>query len=95
MNTFAPSDLKSYVCVHVFSRARPILLVVREQREWMFLCGRADHGGHSDYLVIGIGHVTELEASVSECADLPDDCEAERKAVGAPWIRTPISASSN
>jgi hypothetical protein len=95
MNTFAPFHLKSYVCIHVFNRIRPILLIVREKGDWMFLCGDTDHGGQNDYRVVGVGHVAELDASVNECADLPDDFEAERKSVGAPWIRTPISAASN
>jgi hypothetical protein len=92
MATFATRSLKCYVCCHVFQDTRPILLVAREQGDWMFLCGRADHAS-GGYRVVGVGHLTDRDSTLHQCADLPDDHEAERSAVGASWIRTPIDPS--
>lgn len=85
---FAPPNLKSYICSHVFAQERPILLIVHEDGDWMFMCGKDDHGGPEDCHVVGVGHLVESDSSINQCADLPDGFEAERKAVGDPWLRT-------
>jgi hypothetical protein len=92
---FSPPNLKSYVCSHVFAKARPVLLVANEDGDWSFTCGQADHGGSEDYRVVGVGHVVERDPSLNECADLPSGFEAEREAVGKPWLRTPIAAAAS
>jgi len=92
---FAPPNLKSYVCSHVFAQARPILLVVHEDGDWSFMCGQSDHGGAEDYKVVGVGHVIERDPSVNECADLPNGFEAERAAVGKPWLRSRVDAAAS
>lgn len=92
---FAPPNLTSYICSHVFEKSRPILLIVHEDSDWMFMCGKGDHGGSDDCHVVGVGHLVERDPSINECADLPSGFEAERKAVGEPWLRTPIDAAAS
>jgi hypothetical protein len=89
---FSPPNLKSYVCSHVFSKARPILLVVHEGGDWSFLCGDNDHTSDG-YRVVGVGHLVERDATIDECADLPPEFEAERTAIGQPWLRCPVEAT--
>lgn len=83
---FTPGNLRVYVCSHVFAQTRPILLVAREGADWMFLCGEADHDA-SDCNVVGVAHLTDRDPSLQALSDLPDGFEAERVAVGSPWIR--------
>lgn len=58
-----------------------------------FTCGKPDHGGSDDYCVVGVGHLVEGDPSINECTDLPNGFEAERAAVGQPWLRSPIDAA--
>ena len=91
---FSPHNLKSYICTHVFEKTRPILLVAHEGGDWMFMCGAADHE-KQDWHVVGIGHLTERDPTIHDCADLPDGFEAERKNIGSPWLRTPIDSPAS
>jgi hypothetical protein len=80
-------DFKSYVCIHVFDGARPVLYVTRPDGDWCFLCG-ADHpDAASSYRVVGMSHLVEGDPSLSEVLDLDPDQEAERQAVGSTWTR--------
>ena len=75
-----------YICCHVFDAARPVLLVVHEKGDFMFMCGASDHRSE-DVRVVGVGHLVERDATLNECADLPEGFEAERAAVGGQWLR--------
>jgi hypothetical protein len=91
---FSKSNLACYICDHVFRNERPVLLVVYEDGDWSFLCGGDDHSG--DWCnVVGIGHLVKRDPSLNDCADLPDNFEAERAAPGSAWIRTPINAQTD
>ena len=91
MAEFTPRNLGCFVCSHVFEKTRPILLVVHEDWDWQFMCGAADHAGDDGHLV-GVGHLTDRDPSLNECADLPNGFVAERFAVGEPWARNEISS---
>ena len=93
MIKFTPCNLNSYVCSHVFENKRPILLVVREEGDWMFMCGGTDPGA-DDCHVVEVGHLVDRDPTLHECADLPDGCEAERSAIGESWLRSRIDASA-
>jgi hypothetical protein len=82
------SHMRAYVCVHVCDNIRPVLLVSREGGSWSFLCGDIHPQEASSYRVVGIGHLFERDPSLLELVDLPADWEAERRNVGAAWIRT-------
>ena len=90
MAEFTPRNLGCFVCSHVFEKARPILLVVHEDRDWQFMCGADDHAGDDGHLV-GVGHLIDRDPSLNECSDLPNGFVAERSAVGEPWQRGEIS----
>lgn len=79
---------KAYVCVHVFDQSRPVLLVSREDGDWCFLCGDVHPDSADHYRVVGRGHVVYRDFSLSSILDLLPNEEAERVAIGEPWIRT-------
>jgi hypothetical protein len=94
MDTFSTGNLKSYICSHVFQDERPILLIVHEDGDWVFMCGKSDHGDN-DIHIVGVGHLVDRDPSINECANLANDCEAERETVASPWIRTRINAKAS
>ena len=87
--TFSARNLAALVCRRVFERSRPILLVRHQPDCWSFLCGGEDHD-ELDYAYVGVGHIVDQDASISACADLALDHEAERVFVGGAWQRAPI-----
>lgn len=91
MNEFSPKNMKSYICSHVFENTRPILLIVHNEEDWMFMCGDADHDP-DDCHVVGIGHLIDRDPTINQCADLPNGFEVERLAIGTPWLRRQVSA---
>jgi hypothetical protein len=81
---------KAYVCIHVFDGVRPVLLVTRPEGDWCLLCGENHEDDASAYRVVGIGHVLERDGSLLEVLDLEPSWDAERTALGDPWLRRPI-----
>ncbi len=90
---FAPNNLTSYICPHIFENSRPILLVVHDDGEWQFLCGGNDHG--HDCHIVGIGHLVDRDPSINKCADLPNGFMAQRAALDQPWTRCSIEESDH
>ncbi len=96
MAAFTRGNLRSYVCIHVFEAVRPVLLVAHEEDgAWCFLCGDMHPDSAESYRVVGVGHLVERDASLHECADLSLGQEAERAAVGRPWMRTKNAAGAS
>lgn len=89
---FSPSNLGVIICSHILEASRPILLVAHDADGWNFACGKRDHAGAKDFHVVGVGHLTSRDPSVSECADLPVGFVAERPSVGLPWTRRELSS---
>ena len=83
----------AFICPHIHDASRPILLVGREDGDWMLMCGDAHDFATDPGSVVGIGHLLERDPSLREVMDLPDGYEAERAAAGAPWTRRPMSSS--
>ena len=79
---------KSYVCIHVFDNVKPVLLVAREGGSWCFVCGGEHDDNASEYRVVGMGHLLDLDPSLNALLDLAPEWEAERADVHSPWIRT-------
>jgi hypothetical protein len=79
-------EIAAFICVHVFDATHPVLLVAREQGDWMFLCGGI-HRGDDDYHVAGRNHLLDVDATLCEVMNLDNGWEAERKFVGGPWVR--------
>lgn len=86
---------KAYVCIHVFSHAKPVLLVSRPDADWCFLCGEEHPDDAAYYKIVGIGHILESDPSLVELMNLGPEEEAERVALNAPWIRTKLSNASH
>jgi len=89
MLKFSPTNLRVFVCSHIFSMERPILLITNEDGDWMFLCGSDDHSD-GDCLIVGVAHLIDRDYTLVECADLPIGFEAERKSVEHSWVRGPF-----
>ena len=87
-NTIPSRDQKTYVCIHVFKKERPTLLVTRADGDWCFLCGQEDEDVANSYRVVGLGHLIDADPTLSEILNLEPEQEAERQSVGANWIRT-------
>ena len=87
-----PSNLRAYVCIHVFDDTRPILLVSRAGGPWCFLCGDVHPSDASSYRVVGIGYLFDRDSRLLELTGLPPDWEAERQDVDSVWIRTRCDA---
>jgi hypothetical protein len=79
-------ETAAFVCSHVFENARPVLLVARENGDWMYLCGQP-HDANEECHVMGAEHLLERDPTLREVLDLGDNSEAERSRVGEPWIR--------
>lgn len=83
-----PFETKSYVCIHVFDGSMPVLYVTRPEGDWCALCGDDHPDDASYYRVVGLGHVVQQDPTVAEVLDLEANEEAEREAVGSPWVRS-------
>jgi hypothetical protein len=83
-------EIATYVCSHVFDNIRPVLLVARENGDWMHLCGET-HVEAEEYHIVGVEHLLERDATLREVLDLPDNSEAERADVNMPWSRRPLT----
>jgi hypothetical protein len=87
-------ELATFVCSHVFANTSPVLLVAREGGDWMHLCGQL-HQEDEEYHIVGIDHLIDRDPSLREVQELADDSEAERLAVGMPWLRRVLSADGH
>ena len=65
-----------------------VRLVVREDGDWQFMCGGADHYSSKDGHHVIVGVLLDFDPSLNELADLLAGWEAERKGISSPWIRT-------
>lgn len=86
---------RAYVCIHVFERTRPVLLVSRTEGDWCLLCGDPHPDDAAAYRVVGIGHILDGDPTLEATLDLPENWEAERSAIGQPWSRRPIDSEDN
>lgn len=84
----------AFVCSHIFRDTTAVLLVAHDGGDWMFLCG-AEHGPDEDYHVVGVDHLMSRDPSIREVMDLPESFEAERTAVGTPWVRVPTTVGQH
>ena len=83
------SHEKAYVCLHIFDASRPVLLVVRSDRDWQFLCGAEHEDVAANYRIVGAGHIFDRDPTLKELGDLAENWEAERSSVRDAWVRKP------
>jgi hypothetical protein len=74
-NRGLPRNPKSYACVHVLDRSRPVLYVAWPDGDWCVLCGEDDPDDASVYRVVGLGHAVDLDPAIEEVLDLRPDEE--------------------
>ena len=91
--TMSDREFAAYVCEHIFEGTHPVLLVAHEGGDWQFLCG-GSHGPEAIPRVVGINHILEADHSIRDVLSLPIDWEAERKSVGAEWVRTKVAPTT-
>jgi hypothetical protein len=68
---FEDSRLGVYCCGHAFWRERPVLLVIREDGDWQFLCGGADHADPLEPYHVSVGALLDADPTLNQIADLP------------------------
>ncbi|MGY1982408.1 hypothetical protein [Nocardia gipuzkoensis] len=82
---------KCYICIHVFTEERPVLYACRDQDDLVMACGGADHRQDAeDWKVVHVGHLLQRDASLQVITDLRNEEQAERGAVGEPWLHGTI-----
>ena len=86
------TELAVFVCSHVFEATRPVLLAARADGDLMFMCG-AVHQSGDEYRVVGLGHLLERDPTLASVANLDNNWQAERSAVGSSWSQQPLDAS--
>jgi hypothetical protein len=95
------SDLKSFdislntavvTSTYVIYEHMPVLFVSHEYDEdgdiWQFHCGNEDYD-MSKMLLVSLGDVLTVDASLVEIANLPKNFVARRNYVGDKWICSP------
>ena len=93
---FSSRNLVAYICPHVFTGTRPVLLVAHEGGDWQFLCG-STHPDDKPKLVC-LGCMVEKDATLWVLADMPIGWGADRTSKDAVWNReanpAPVEESS-
>jgi hypothetical protein len=79
-----------FICKHVF-QGHPVLFASRVDGDWQLLCGGIHDDG--DGMVAHLRHLIDGDPSIEAILDLPAEFEAERDAVGSPWVRRPALPS--
>lgn len=85
---FTDQRMGVYCCGHLFRRERLALLVVREEGDWQFLCGAADHDDPLEPYHVSVGALLSADPTLNEIADLHPEWEAERANTSTDWLRT-------
>jgi hypothetical protein len=83
-----PPNVITITTRQVVKQHKPILVVVHEADKvaWQFL-----HGGpvkQKDAMIVSLGAMLKLDPTLEQLADLPEEWQAEREAVGEPWKRS-------
>lgn len=77
------------VCNHVLNGERNINYVCHDAH-WQFLCGEDDHFGPKSGSLVGLGHLLDMDKSISELSSLEVGYEANRDNCESCWIVTKI-----
>ena len=76
-----------FPCVHVLLQLRPVKYVSRDETDWIFACGEADHHSLDDWAYAHTVHLVEADESIQALADLKPGEQAARYRVGSAWLR--------
>ncbi|MDQ1106336.1 DUF4262 domain-containing protein [Nocardioides zeae] len=89
-----PHDTVAHVCLHVQRAERPARYVFREDGGWSFVCGEGGHDWGSEVRAAVLGRLVELDPTLAQVLDLPDEHEATRDEPGAAWVSVPSSSGT-
>ncbi|MES2808845.1 MAG: hypothetical protein V4619_09490 [Bacteroidota bacterium] len=83
-----PETTACFVCEHVMSGERPVLLVTHDEdgqyEYWQFLCGEDDHTD-GNITITSMRKATQIDPSINELHELTLGTSADRKNRAAPW----------
>jgi hypothetical protein len=82
-----PLDPAVITTASVTSKAKPVLLVIREDGHggWQFMDG-GDVTGFKPQVILK-DEILKLDPTLKEVTDLPVDWEARRSSASSPWVR--------
>ena len=66
-------------------------LVFLEDGDWGMSCGGIHPQSADFWKAVGIGHMLINDPTIDDTLDLKEGHEAERIAIGAPWVRARIA----
>lgn len=84
------SDKGCFTCSHVMEGAPVLLFAHEEDGDLQFLCGASGHDFGTECRYLHATHVLEWQPDLLSLPIVEMGFEAERTAVGAPWIVSPI-----
>jgi len=83
-------ESRAIICVHVYERSRPVLFAFVEDGELMCLCGAVHPDTADSCRVAGFNHLVEHDPTLASLPRLAERRQAERIAVGGPWVESPL-----
>jgi hypothetical protein len=87
-----PRDLGAVVMKTVLNEGRPVLQFVHSpDNSWLLADGVNDPNASGACIATHLRHVLEMDSSLEELASLPIGYQANRKALGEPWVIEPFS----
>lgn len=87
-----PHDLGAIVMKTVLDNGLPVLQFVHfPDNSWAVADGVNDPNESGACIATHLRHVLDMDASLEELASLPIGHQANRKALGEPWIIEPFS----
>ena len=74
----------------VILRKAPILLVIHiaEDDQWQFLAGEVP--GSDPSIIVPLEQILQIDGSIMQLSDLPDNWKASRPGSDKPWERSPL-----
>ena len=87
MNVFNDEPLMVSCCAHVYRRQRPVLVVMREGRDWHFACGQDDDADGGDPAIVSVNLLLHADPGLAPLFDLAPDSEALRENAQSRWVR--------
>ena len=74
-----------FTCDHVLIGRLPILYMAHDiDGAWQFLCGANDHT-EANAKLISLKQATQLDPSINELSDMPENMGAERRSLNDQW----------
>jgi hypothetical protein len=76
-----------FPCIHVLLGQRPVTYVSRDEADWTFACGEADHLTIDDWGYAHTFHLLEADDTLQGLASLKPGEQAARYNVDSAWLR--------